>query len=65
MYNAPAVVHIEIVPGDQLVLHMSAKGGGAENMSTLKMLKPSDGLEGVKQFILETVKVAGPNACHH
>ncbi|MFC7687843.1 fumarate hydratase [Ureibacillus sp. GCM10028918] len=62
-YNAPSVVHIEVVPGDQLVLHMSAKGGGAENMSTLKMLKPSDGVDGVKQFILDTVKVAGPNAC--
>lgn len=62
-YNSPAVIHIEIVPGDQLVMHMSAKGGGSENMSTLKMLKPADGLQGVKDFIIDTVRVAGPNAC--
>jgi fumarate hydratase subunit alpha len=61
--NAPAVIHIELVPGDRLKIHMTAKGGGAENMSTLKMLKPSDGLEGIKKYILETVRVAGPNAC--
>lgn len=61
--NAPAVVHIELVPGEQLKMHMTAKGGGSENMSTLKMLKPSDGLEGIKQFILDTVRIAGPNAC--
>lgn len=61
--NAPAVVHIELVPGDQLKMQMTAKGGGSENMSTLKMLKPSDGLEGIKQFILDTVRIAGPNAC--
>lgn len=62
-YNTPAVIHVEIVPGDQLIIHMSAKGGGSENMSTLKMLKPADGLQGIKEFILETVRVAGPNAC--
>ncbi|MFB7639677.1 fumarate hydratase [Peribacillus butanolivorans] len=62
-YNSPAVIHIELVPGDDLLIHMTAKGGGAENMSALKMLKPSDGIQGVKQFILETVNVAGPNAC--
>jgi fumarate hydratase subunit alpha len=62
-YNSPAVIHIELVPGDQIIMHMSAKGGGSENMSTLKMLKPADGLQGVKSFIIETVKVAGPNAC--
>ncbi|WP_257351119.1 fumarate hydratase [Pseudalkalibacillus decolorationis] len=61
--NTPSVVHIELVPGDDLVIHMSAKGGGAENMSRLQMLKPSDGLEGIKNFILETVQIAGPNAC--
>lgn len=61
--NAPAVVHIELVPGDKLTIHMTAKGGGSENMSALKMLKPSDGLQGVKDFILDTVKKAGPNAC--
>lgn len=61
--NTPAVVHIELVAGDELKIHMTAKGAGSENMSRLKMLKPSDGLEGVKRFILETVKEAGPNAC--
>jgi fumarate hydratase subunit alpha len=61
--NAPAVVHVELVPGDKLKIHMTAKGGGSENMSALKMLKPSDGLQGVKDFILDTVRKAGPNAC--
>lgn len=62
-YNTPSIIHVEVVPGDQLIIHMSAKGGGSENMSTLKMLKPSDGLQGIKNFILETVRTAGPNAC--
>lgn len=62
-YNTPSIIHVELVEGDELVIHMSAKGGGSENMSTLKMLKPSDGVEGVKNFILDTVRVAGPNAC--
>ncbi|MEH7121699.1 fumarate hydratase [Bacillus sp. JJ1503] len=62
-YNTPSIIHIELVPGDEIVIHMSAKGGGSENMSTLKMLKPSDGLEGIKAFILDTVSKAGPNAC--
>jgi fumarate hydratase subunit alpha len=62
-YNTPSIIHVELVEGDELVIHMSAKGGGSENMSTLKMLKPSDGAEGVKNFILDTVRVAGPNAC--
>ncbi|QQE73607.1 fumarate hydratase [Brevibacillus composti] len=61
--NTPAVIHLELVHGDRLTLHFSAKGGGSENMSALKMLKPSDGLEGVKAFILDTVRQAGPNAC--
>jgi fumarate hydratase subunit alpha len=61
--NTPAIIHLELVPGEELEIHMTAKGGGSENMSTLKMLKPSDGLEGVKNFILETVHIAGPNAC--
>jgi len=61
--NTPAVIHIENVDGDGLVLHMTAKGGGAENMSALKMLKPSDGLEGIKEFILKTVREAGGNPC--
>ncbi|MCQ6268379.1 fumarate hydratase [Fictibacillus sp. WQ 8-8] len=62
-YNTPSVIHVELVPGNQLTIHMSAKGGGSENMSTLKMLKPADGLQGIKEFILNTVRVAGPNAC--
>lgn len=62
-YNTPSIIHVELVEGDELVIHMSAKGGGSENMSMLKMLKPSDGVEGVKNFILDTVRVAGPNAC--
>lgn len=61
--NTPAIVHIEFTKGDQLKLHMTAKGGGAENMSDLKMLKPSDGLHGIKEYILNVVRVAGPNAC--
>jgi len=61
--NTPAVIHIELVEGEYLTLHMTAKGGGAENMSGLKMLKPSDGMEGVKDYILSIVKEAGPNAC--
>ncbi|MBT2569418.1 fumarate hydratase [Planococcus sp. ISL-110] len=61
--NTPAIVHIDLVEGEELTLHMTAKGGGAENMSALKMLKPSDGMEGVKEYILSIVKEAGPNAC--
>ncbi|TWT27467.1 fumarate hydratase [Planomicrobium sp. CPCC 101110] len=61
--NTPAIVHIELVEGEELTLHMTAKGGGAENMSALKMLKPSDGIEGIKNYILSIVKEAGPNAC--
>ncbi|HET7627758.1 MAG TPA: fumarate hydratase [Bacillales bacterium] len=61
--NTPAVIHVELTEGDRLDIQMSAKGGGAENMSVLKMLKPSDGLEGVKEYIIETVRAAGPNAC--
>lgn len=61
--NTPAIIHIEMVEGDRLTLHMTAKGGGAENMSALKMLKPSDGIDGVKDYIIDIVKEAGPNAC--
>ncbi|WFA09465.1 fumarate hydratase [Tissierella sp. Yu-01] len=61
--NTPAVVHYEVVPGDKLTIMVAAKGFGSENMSRLKMLKPSDGLQGVKDFILETVELAGPNPC--
>ena len=61
--NTPAIVHLDLVEGEEITIHMTAKGGGAENMSALKMLKPSDGLEGVKKYILSIVREAGPNAC--
>lgn len=61
--NTPAVIHYDLVPGDTLTLEFAAKGFGSENMSRLAMLKPSDGLEGVKKFILESVELAGPNPC--
>ncbi len=61
--NTPAVIHYDIVPGDMLKIELAPKGFGSENMSALKMLKPSDGIEGVKAFVLETVDKAGPNPC--
>ena len=62
--NTPAVIHYEIVPGDELFeIWIMPKGCGSENMSRLAMLKPADGLEGIKSFVLETVKLAGPNPC--
>ncbi len=61
--NTPAVIHYEIVPGDEFVITVAPKGFGSENMSRLVMLKPADGIEGVKQVILDTVAAAGPNAC--
>ncbi|KIL45150.1 fumarate hydratase [Jeotgalibacillus soli] len=61
--NTPAIVHIELVEEEHIVIHMTAKGGGAENMSDLKMLKPSDGVDGIKEYVLDIVKKAGPNAC--
>lgn len=61
--NTPAVIHTEIVPGDALKITVAPKGGGSENMSAVRMLKPSDGVEGVKRFVLETVQAAGPNPC--
>ena len=61
--NTPAFLHTRIVPGDQIRIQVDAKGGGSENKSRQKMLKPADGLEGVKDFILETVAIAGPDSC--
>jgi fumarate hydratase subunit alpha len=61
--NTPGVIHLELVPGDQCTIHMTAKGFGSENMSRLTMMKPSDGIDAVKEFVLETVRLAGPNAC--
>ena len=61
--NTPAVVYTDIVPGDRVKITVGPKGFGSENMSAIKMLKPSDGLEGIKRFILDTVEAAGPNPC--
>lgn len=61
--NTPAVVHYDIVAGDQIKITVAPKGFGSENMSRIFMLKPADGIEGVKNAILTTVKEAGPNAC--
>ena len=61
--NTPAVIHVELIEGEKMTIRMTAKGGGAENMSAFKMLKPSDGIQGIKSYVLDTVKTAGPNAC--
>ena len=61
--NTPAILHTSLVPGDKLTLTVAPKGFGSENMSQIKMLKPSDGLQGVKDFILKVVEDAGPNPC--
>ena len=61
--NTPAVIHTEIVPGDSLKITVAPKGGGSENMSIALALKPSDGIEGVKKLVVDTVKSAGPNPC--
>ena len=61
--NTPAMLYTEIVPGDKLEITVAPKGFGSENMSQLKMLKPSDGIEGVKAFVIKTVEEAGPNPC--
>ena len=61
--NTPAVIHYEIVPGDKLEITVAPKGFGSENMSAIKMLKPSDGVAGVVDFVVQTVREAGPNPC--
>ena len=61
--NTPAVIHYDIVPGDKVKITLAPKGFGSENMSRVFMLKPADGIEGVKEAILTAVKDAGPNAC--
>ena len=61
--NTPAIIHYEIVPGDQVEILVAPKGFGSENMSKIYMLKPADGVEGVKEAIINTVREAGPNAC--
>ncbi len=61
--NTPAMLYTELVPGDRLAITVAPKGFGSENMSRIAMLKPSDGVEGVKDFIVDTVEQAGPNPC--
>ena len=61
--NTPAIIHYDIVPGDQLEITIAPKGFGSENMSKVYMLKPADGEEGIRQSVLAAVKDAGPNAC--
>lgn len=61
--NTPAIVHLKQVPGDKLKIKFAPKGGGAENMSRLAMLKPSQGVAGVKKFVIETVDLGGANPC--
>ena len=61
--NTPGVIHYDIVSGEQIEITVAPKGFGSENMSRVYMLKPADGIEGVKNAVLETVRLAGPNAC--
>ena len=61
--NTPAVLHTKIVPGDKVRITLAPKGFGSENMSQIRMFKPSAGLQGIKDFILEVVETAGPNPC--
>ena len=61
--NTPAMLYTEIVPGDQVKITVGPKGFGSENMSQIRMFKPSAGLQGIKDFILEAVETAGPNPC--
>ena len=61
--NTPAMLYTELVPGQQIEITVAPKGFGSENMSRIAMLRPSDGVEGVKAFVLETVEQAGPNPC--
>lgn len=61
--NTPAVIHVRIVPGENIRFLVTPKGFGSENMSALKMLTPAAGVTGVKQFVLDTVRRAGPNPC--
>ncbi len=61
--NTPAVIHLEMVPGDKLKITLAPKGGGSENMSTVNMMTPSEGIEGVKKRVVEWVRQAGSNPC--
>lgn len=61
--NTPAIIYYDIVPGDQVEIVVAPKGAGSENMSQIQMLKPSDGLQGIKDFVIRVVEEAGPNPC--
>lgn len=61
--NTPAVIHVKLVPGDQIKITLAPKGGGSENMSLVKMLIPSDGIEGIKKLVLHTIFYAGGKPC--
>ncbi len=61
--NTPAMIYYDLIPGDQVEITVAPKGFGSENMSQIKMLRPSDGLQGVKDFVLKVVEEAGPNPC--
>ena len=61
--NTPAIIHYDITEGDKIKITLAPKGFGSENMSRVMMLKPADGIEGVKKAVIETVEAAGPNAC--
>ncbi len=61
--NTPAIIHTRIVPGDAIRLRLAPKGAGSENKSVLKMLVPADGIEGVRQVVLDAIQLAGPNSC--
>jgi fumarate hydratase subunit alpha len=61
--NTPAIIHTEIVPGDKVKMIVAPKGGGSENMSRVAMLTPSDGVEGIKRFVVQRVKESGSNPC--
>ncbi len=61
--NTPAMIYTELVPGDRVEITVAPKGFGSENMSRIAMLKPTDGVEGVRKFVMETIESAGPNAC--
>lgn len=61
--NTPAIIHTKIVPGEKVKMIVCPKGCGSENMGALKMLKPADGVKGIKKFVVDTVRAAGPNPC--
>ncbi|MCK5731969.1 MAG: fumarate hydratase [Tenericutes bacterium] len=61
--NTPAIIHYDFIPGNKMIIHLAPKGGGSENMSTLKMLTPADGREGIINFVLETIENAGGKPC--